>query len=52
MLPSNIMSLLVPIEGTSDHQMDEIQTFSKVITPSPAAQALEYIRAALFALQT
>ncbi|EIE24516.1 hypothetical protein COCSUDRAFT_40894 [Coccomyxa subellipsoidea C-169] len=51
-LPSNIMSLLVPIEGTSDHQMDEIQTFSKVITPSPAAQALEYIRAALFALQT
>ncbi|KAK9909749.1 hypothetical protein WJX75_006870 [Coccomyxa subellipsoidea] len=50
-LPSNIMSLLVPIEGTSDHEMDKIQTFSQVI-PAPATSVLDIIRAASVNLQT
>lgn len=50
-LPENIMSLLVPIEGTSDHQVDKIETFSRT-TPSPAAAILDYFRSALISFQT
>ncbi|CAL8467511.1 g7049 [Coccomyxa elongata] len=50
-LPENIMSLLVPIEGTSDHQVDKIETFSRT-TPSPVAAVLDYFRSALISFQT
>lgn len=51
-LPENIMSLLVPIEGTSEHQVDKIETFSKRTPTGSAGEAWDYFRGALMSFQT